>query len=52
VDEAVRGVTNLINGTVRLRGAVRSLATRRIAQRAAESAPGVTRVENDLVVAP
>ena len=35
---------------VRLEGSVGSLAERGIAQRVAESAPGVTRVENDLVV--
>jgi osmotically-inducible protein OsmY len=40
------------DGTVRLHGSVRSLAEFRLAQRAAEAAPGVTRVENDLVVKP
>ena len=40
------------DGAVRLHGTVRSVAERRIAQRAAESAPGVTSVENDIVVAP
>lgn len=38
-------------GAVRLHGSVRSLAERRIAERAAESAPGVTKVENELEVA-
>ena len=40
------------DGTIRLHGQVHSLAERRTAQRAAESAPGVMRVENDLVVRP
>jgi len=35
---------------VRLEGSVGSLAERRIAQRVAESAPGVAKVENDLVI--
>jgi osmotically-inducible protein OsmY len=35
---------------VRLEGSVGSLAERRIAQRVAESAPGVSRVENDIVI--
>ena len=39
-------------GTVRLQGRVRSLAESRAAVRAAEAAPGVTLVENDLVVRP
>jgi osmotically-inducible protein OsmY len=38
------------DGVVRLEGSVRSLAERRIAQRVAESAPGVAKVENDIVV--
>jgi osmotically-inducible protein OsmY len=37
-------------GVVRLEGSVGSLAERRIAQRVAESAPGVAKVENDLVI--
>lgn len=37
---------------VTLRGTVRSLAERRDAQRAAWNAPGVTSVENDIIVAP
>jgi osmotically-inducible protein OsmY len=40
------------SGTVRLQGRVRSLAERRAAVKAAEAAPGVTRVENELVVKP
>lgn len=40
------------NGTVRLHGHVHSFAERRIAEHAAEAAPGVTMVENDLVVTP
>ncbi|MGZ4355080.1 MAG: BON domain-containing protein [Gaiellaceae bacterium] len=39
-------------GTVRLYGTVHSLADRRVAQLAAESAPGVTHVQNDLAVEP
>jgi osmotically-inducible protein OsmY len=38
--------------TVRLRGRVRSLAESRAAVKAAEAAPGVTLVENDLVITP
>jgi osmotically-inducible protein OsmY len=38
------------DGVVRLEGSVGSLAERRIAQRVAESAPGVARVENDVVI--
>lgn len=38
------------NGDVRLHGTVRSLAERRLAERAAASAPGVTNVENEIVV--
>jgi osmotically-inducible protein OsmY len=40
------------SGTVRLEGRVRSLAESRAAVKAAEAAPGVTRVENDLEVRP
>jgi osmotically-inducible protein OsmY len=40
------------DGTAHLHGSVHSLAEFRLAQRAAESAPGVTKVENDLVVTP
>jgi osmotically-inducible protein OsmY len=40
------------SGTVRLQGHVRSLAESRAAVKAAEAAPGVTRVENELVVKP
>lgn len=39
-------------GTVRPRGRVRSLAESRAAVKAAEAAPGVTLVENDLVIRP
>jgi osmotically-inducible protein OsmY len=38
------------DGVVSLEGSVGSLAERRTAQRVAESAPGVTRVENDIVI--
>ncbi|HVP75785.1 MAG TPA: BON domain-containing protein [Gaiellaceae bacterium] len=38
------------DGTVHLEGHVHSLAERRLAERAAESAPGVRAVQNDLVV--
>jgi osmotically-inducible protein OsmY len=38
------------NGVVRLEGSVGSLAERRLAQLAAESAPGVTKVENEISV--
>jgi osmotically-inducible protein OsmY len=40
------------NGTVRLQGRVRSLAQSRAAVKAAEAAPGVTLVENELVIRP
>jgi VCBS repeat-containing protein len=40
------------SGTVRLQGRVRSLAQSRAAVKAAEAAPGVTRVENELVIRP
>jgi osmotically-inducible protein OsmY len=40
------------NGTVRLHGHVHSFAEKHTAGRAAASAPGVTRVENDVVVTP
>jgi osmotically-inducible protein OsmY len=40
------------NGTVQLHGHVHSLSERRIAEHAAEAAPGVTKVKNDLVVTP
>jgi osmotically-inducible protein OsmY len=45
---SIRISTN--DGKVQLQGSVRSLAERRIAQHAAEAAPGVTTVENDLAV--
>jgi osmotically-inducible protein OsmY len=40
------------NGTVHLHGHVHSFSQRRTAERAAASAPGVTGVENDVVVSP
>lgn len=40
------------NGTVRLEGHVHSLAERRLAERAAASAPGVKKVNNDITVVP
>jgi osmotically-inducible protein OsmY len=40
------------NGTVHLHGHVHSLAERRIAERAAASAPGVANVDNDIFVTP
>jgi len=40
------------SGTVRLEGRVRSLAESRAAVKAAEAAPGVTLVENDLAIRP
>jgi osmotically-inducible protein OsmY len=40
------------NGTVRLSGRVHSLWERRTAEEAARAAPGVSEVENDLVVTP
>lgn len=47
---AVRVSTN--NGSVYLEGHVRTLAERRIAERAAGSIPGVDRLRNDIVVGP
>lgn len=49
VDAASISVTKS-DGVVRLEGSVDSLAERRTAQRVAESAPGVARVENDIVI--
>jgi osmotically-inducible protein OsmY len=40
------------NGTVHLRGQVHSLWEKRLAEQAAASAPGVSKVENELVVVP
>lgn len=40
------------NGTVQLHGHVHSFSKRRIAEHAAEAAPGVTQVENELSVMP
>jgi osmotically-inducible protein OsmY len=49
VDASAISVTKS-EGVVRLEGSVGSLAERRIVQRVAESAPDVTRVENDVVI--
>ena len=49
--EAQSIVITTNGGTVRLQGRVRSIAERRLAERAAASTPGVTVVENELVVA-
>jgi len=49
VDAASISVTKS-DGVVHLEGSVGSLAERREAQRVAESAPGVARVENDIVI--
>jgi osmotically-inducible protein OsmY len=49
VDAASIAVTNK-DGVVHLEGSVGSLAERRTAQRVAESAPGVAKVENDIVI--
>lgn len=48
--ESIRVTTS--DGVVRLRGSVHSFAERRAAERAAESAPGVTKVENEILVRP
>jgi osmotically-inducible protein OsmY len=49
VDAASIAVTKS-DGVVHLEGSVGSLAERRVAQRVAESAPGVATVENDIVI--
>jgi osmotically-inducible protein OsmY len=49
VDSSSISVTKS-DGMVRLEGSVGSLAERRIAQRVAESAPGVAKVENNVVI--
>jgi osmotically-inducible protein OsmY len=49
VDAASISVTKN-DAVVHLEGSVGSLAERRVAQRVAESAPGVARVENDIVI--
>jgi osmotically-inducible protein OsmY len=49
VDASAISVTKS-DDVVRLEGSVGSLAERRIVQRVAESAPGVTRVENQVVI--
>jgi osmotically-inducible protein OsmY len=40
------------NGTVHLHGTVHSLYERRVAEEAAKAAPGVSKVENEIVVTP
>lgn len=40
------------NGTVNLRGHVHSLAERQVAERTAAAAPGVKKVENEIIVTP
>ena len=61
VDEAIRRTAGLDaraigvavrNGTVHLDGHVHSVAERRMAERAAASAPGVRKVNNDIAVTP
>jgi osmotically-inducible protein OsmY len=49
VDASSISVTKT-DDVVRLEGSVGSLAERRTAQRVAESAPGVAKVENDIVI--
>ena len=50
--DADRVVVESNNGTVVLKGTVRSCAEREEAERAAWAAPGVTKVENRIVVSP
>jgi osmotically-inducible protein OsmY len=48
-----RGISvSTTNGTVHLRGTVRSLFEKKVAESAAKAAPGVKEVDNDLVVTP
>lgn len=51
IDATSIDVTASDDGVVRLQGTVASLAERRLVELAAESAPGVTKVVNDLAVA-
>jgi osmotically-inducible protein OsmY len=50
--EARRIAITTTDGAVRLRGTVHSLYEKRLAEEAALATPGVTKIENDLVVVP
>ena len=50
--DAQRITVTTENGTVRLTGTVHSLYEKKLAESAAAAAPGVTKVENELVVVP
>jgi osmotically-inducible protein OsmY len=50
--DARRITVENVDGTIILRGTVRSWAERQEAERVAWSAPGVTKVENHIVVSP